>query len=125
MTKQSEESTNQVSQGVLQPHANTDQHSNDHINEPNEYDKVDQQLTSARRTIPGTIQSQTNVDEQDYEVVDKQDRENGEQMNSEYATIQDVEKPYDLPLTGHMGPTTTGEYSQLTHTYENPTYENH
>ena len=82
-------------------------------------------LTSARRTIPGAIQSQTSVDEQDYEVVDKQDRENGEQINSEDATFQDTEKPYDLPLTGHMGPTTTEEYGQLTHSYENPTYANH
>ena len=67
----------------------------------------------------GAFQPHTNVDQQEYAAVDQRDSRNGEQLKSEYATIPMTEKPYDLPLTGYMSPTTTGEYSQLTHTYEN------
>ena len=67
----------------------------------------------------GAFQPHTNGDQQEYEVVDQRDSGNSEQLKSEYANIPETEKPYDLPLTGYMSPTTTGEYSQLTRTYEN------
>ena len=92
--------------------------------QPQTNEEVDQQLTSEYLTIPDTIQPQPNADRHstnpphEYEVTDQQG-ENREQVNLEYATIPDIEKPYDLPLTGYMIPTTTGEYTQLTHTYEN------
>ena len=88
--KPSEKSTNQTPQSTAQPATVASQHFEDPMNPPHEYEDVDQQ------------------------------GENIEQVNSEYLTIPDTERPYDLPLTGYMSPvTTTGEYSQLTHTYEN------
>ena len=88
--KPSEESANQMPQGTAQPATVASQHVGDPMNPPHEYEEVDQQ------------------------------GENIEQVNPEYLTIPDTERPYDLSLTSYMSPvTTTGEYSQLTHTYEN------
>ena len=87
VTKTSEESTNQAPQSAIEPPTVASQHFEDPMNPPHEYEVVDQQ------------------------------GENIEQVNSEYATIPDIDRPYDLPLTGYLSlTTTTGEYSQLTHT---------
>ena len=89
-TKPPEESMNQTPQGTTPPPTVASQHFEDPMNTPHQYEVVDQQ------------------------------GENKEQMASEYATIPDIERPYDLPLTCYLSPvTTTGEYTQLTHTYEN------
>ena len=119
----SEESLNQSLQGASQLHTNAEQHSNDQMNQPHEYEEVNQQLTSEYLPMTGTIQPQTNADQlsshlmnppYEYEVMD-QEGEHIEQMNSKYANIPDTERPYDLPLTGYLSPaTTTGEYTQLT-----------
>ena len=104
-TKPSEESTNQTAQCEAQ--APTVTSFNDPVNPPHEYEVVDQHFDNHMNQST------------EYEKVDMQD-ENREQVNSEYATIPDIERPYDLPLTGYTSlATTAGEYTHLTHTYEN------
>ena len=55
-----------------------------------------------------------------YEYDDVEAPNNAEQINSQYLTVVEAEKPYDLPLTGYLSPGTE-EYTKLTkssHTYE-------
>ena len=111
-TKPSEVSTRQTpqnlqSQRTVQHPTVTSQHSEDPMNPPDEYEIVDQHVDNHMKQSP------------DYEEVDQQG-ENREQLSSEYLTIPGTERPYDLPLTGYLNPaTTTGQYSQLAHTYAN------
>ena len=111
-TKPSEVSTRQTPQnlqrqGTVQPPTVTIQHSEDPMNPPHEYEIVDQHVNNHMTQSP------------EFEEVDQQG-ENREYLSSEYLTIPDIERPYDLPVTGYLNPaTTTGEYSQLTHSYVN------
>ena len=75
----------------------------------------------APRTRENDVKKQSHgTASQLYEYDDVEAPNKNEQINSQYLSAQESERPYDLPLTGYMNPG-TGVYTGLTrspHTYE-------